>query len=120
MYDIEFGSYLKLLRETKGLTQEQLGDAVGKKKMTISLIENGKNAPPQDEFLNKLIEVLTPTNEEDIKLRDLAAIARKSIPSDIVEYFIQNENLRKTIRIAMENGKNDDDWQKIQEAILND
>lgn len=120
MNDNVFGKYLKLLRESKGLTQEQLGDAVNKKKMTISLIENGKNAPPQDEFLNKLIEELNLTHEEEIKLRDLSAIARRSIPSDIVEYFIENENLRKTIRIAMENGKNNEDWKKIQEAILND
>jgi len=120
LHDNEFGIYLKTLRESKGITQEQLGDAVGKKKMTISLIENGKNAPPQDEFLNKLINVLALTHEEEIRLRDLAALARGRIPSDIVEYFIQNEHIRKTIRLAMEQGKKDEVWQKIQEVIRND
>jgi transcriptional regulator with XRE-family HTH domain len=118
--DNEFGIYLKSIRESKGLTQEQLGDAVGKKKMTISLIENGKNAPPQDVFLDQLIEILNPSRNEEIKLRDLAALARKCIPSDIAEYFIQNKNIRTTIRTAMEKGKSDDFWRKIQQSIIDD
>lgn len=113
MQNNEFGSYLKSLRETKGITQEQLGDAVGKKKMTISLIENGKNDPPQGDFLEKIISALSPSSDEEIRLRDLAAFARGSIPSDILDYFINNESLRAAIRRAKSQGKANADWKKI-------
>lgn len=115
----EFGHFLKTLREAKGFTQRQLGDAVGKNKMTISLIESGKNGPPQDKFLNRIIEVLELESEAKSRLLDYAAIPRKGLPSDIADYFIQHEELRKTIRLAMENGKENDDWRRIQEELLN-
>lgn len=109
----EFGFYLKSLREIKGTTQEQLGDAVGKKKMTISLIENGKNDPPQSDFLENIISALSLNSIEEYKLRDLAALHRGSIPSDIVEYFSENDNIRTAIRRAKSQGKTNDDWQSI-------
>ncbi len=113
MQNNEFGIYLKFLREIKGKTQEQLGDAVGKKKMTISLIENGKNDPPQGDFLEKIISTLSLTTDEEIKIRDLAALARGSIPSDILDYFMDNENLRAAIRRAKAQGRANADWKKI-------
>lgn len=113
MQNNEFGSYLKSLRESRGTTQEQLGESAGKKKMTISLIESGKNDPPQGEFLERIIQALLLTAEEEIHLRDLAALARGSIPSDILAYFKENNNIRSAIRRAKEQGKKNDDWQKI-------
>jgi transcriptional regulator with XRE-family HTH domain len=113
MQNNEFGAYLKSLREARDTTQEQLGEAVGKKKMTISLIENGKNDPPQGDFLEKIIQALLPTADEEIQLRDLAALARGSIPSDILSYFMENKSIRNAIRRAKEQGKSNADWQKI-------
>ena len=109
----EFGSYLKSLREIKGITQEQLGEAVGRKKMTISLLENGKNDPPQGDFLEKIITELYLDSDEDVKIRDLAALPRNCIPSDIIEYFKGNENIRAAIRRAKSQGLTDADWKKL-------
>ena len=113
MRNNEFGFYLKSLREIKGATQEQLGETVGKKKMTISLIENGKNDPPQGDFLENIISALSLNSVEEYKLRDLAALPRGSIPSDILEYFTENENIRTVIRRAKSQGKKNADWQNI-------
>ena len=113
MLNNEFGIYLKSLREIKGTTQEQLGEAVGKKKMTISLIENGKNDPPQGDFLENIISALSLNSVEEYKLRDLAALPRGNIPSDILEYFKENENIRTVIRRAKSQGKKNADWQNI-------
>jgi len=109
----EFGCYLKSLREIKGTTQEQLGEAAGKKKMTISLVENGKNDPPQGDFLENIILALSLNSDEEYKLRDLAALPRGNIPSDILEYFRENENIRTVIRRAKAQGKKNADWQNI-------
>ncbi|MFT8888061.1 MAG: helix-turn-helix transcriptional regulator [Ethanoligenens sp.] len=108
-----FGVQLKMLREAKGITQEQLGEVVCKKKMTISLIENGKNDPPQGEFLEKIISALALTEEEEYGLRDLAALARGAIPSDLLSYFRENEEVRAAIRRAKAQGRTGTDWKSI-------
>lgn len=113
MQNYKFGAYLKLIREAKEITQEQLGETVGKNKMTISLIERGKNDPPQGEFLEKIISTLNLSDDEECKLRDLSALARGCIPSDILDYFNENENIRTAIRRAKAQNKNNTDWQKI-------
>lgn len=46
MHTKTFGKYLRELRENRGLSQGQLGEKVKRNTMTISLIENGKNNPP--------------------------------------------------------------------------
>lgn len=111
----EFGAYLRELRDAKEMTQEQLGEAVGKKKMTISLIESGKNDPPQGDFLEKIILALAPSLDNEIKLRDLSALARNSIPSDFIDYFKANEEIRNAIRRAQKTNKQNADWEKIFE-----
>lgn len=42
---VEFGKRLKFLRERKGLTQEQLAEALGKSHSTVSKLEQGLHAP---------------------------------------------------------------------------
>jgi len=85
-----FGVYLRSLRknQTPPMTQEQLAKAINRSKMTISQFENGKNAPPQGELLEKIISVLTLTPEQENKLRFLSSETRKTIPSDIEVYFL--------------------------------
>lgn len=112
---ISFGIYLRNLRESKNplMSQEMLANKVGKNKMTISQIENGKNAPPQGEFLNGIISALELKAEEEIKIRDLAAIARGAVPSDMLNYFNNSEKLRQAIRWAMKNNLTDAYWGKL-------
>lgn len=111
----EFGKYLKQIRESRepAVSQEKLGELVGKKKMTISLIENGKNAPPQGELLAKIAEALGLKEAEKVTLFDYAAIHRGAVPIDILEYFNEHKELRNAIRRAKEKKLTDADWQKM-------
>jgi len=109
----EFGDYLRKLRLSKQITQEQLASAVQRHKMTISQIENGKNDPPQGEFLENIIQVLTLTDEEANELRDLSALARDSIPIDILDYFKSNAGLRAAIRRAKLKDISSIEWENI-------
>jgi transcriptional regulator with XRE-family HTH domain len=109
----EFGDYLKKLRLSKQITQEQLAAAVKRHKMTISQIENGKNDPPQGDLLESIIQALTPTPEEANELRDLSAFARDSIPIDILDYFKNNSGIRAAIRRAKSKDISRIEWEKL-------
>lgn len=111
---ITFGQYLRQLRESRepSVSQEKLGELIGKKKMTISLIENGKNAPPQGELLLSIATALDLGEEERVLLFDYAAIPRGTIPLDILNYFNSHAELRNAIRRAQKNKYTDADWLK--------
>jgi transcriptional regulator with XRE-family HTH domain len=113
--DNQFGNYLRELRESREsvITQEKLGELVRRNKMTINLIENGKNDPPKGELLEAIIKALNLTDKEKIKFRDMAAIARGAVPSDILDYFNGSEALRNAIRRAKDKGLTDADWEKL-------
>ena len=111
----EFGQYLRQLRESKSptISQETLGEMVGKKKMTISLIENGKNDPPQGELLLKIAKALDLGETETIEFFDLAAIPRGAVPNDILDYFNTHPELRKAIRRAKQKNMPDAAWLQL-------
>lgn len=50
----EFGTYLKGLRKTRGLTLTQLGELIGYSNPYLSQIENGLKGFPSPELLKKL------------------------------------------------------------------
>jgi len=109
----EFGDYLRKLRISKRVTQEQLATAVQRHKMTISQIENGKNDPPQGDLLENIIQALKITSDEANELRDLSALARDSIPIDILDYFKSNAGLRTAIRRAKLKDISSTEWEKL-------
>ena len=115
MSDNEFGIYLRKLRSTRQppVTQETLAIAVGRNKMTISQFEQGKNAPPRGELLDKIIAALKLSDDEEKQLRFLAAEQRKTVPGDIEDYFFKNPVICKAIRAAQKSNAGDAEWEKI-------
>ena len=111
----EFGAFLRNLRKKHDpeITQEQLADIVGKKKMTISQIENGKNAPPQGEFLQQIAKALDLTSDEKTQFYDLAAVARGAVPNDILDYFNKHAELRNAIRRAQKIKLPNSAWKQL-------
>ncbi|MBQ8540800.1 MAG: helix-turn-helix domain-containing protein [Clostridia bacterium] len=110
-----FGAYLRELRNSRSpsMTQEELANAIGRSKMTISQFEKEKNAPPQGELLNKIIVALKATDDEENTLRFLAAEYRKKVPGDIEEYFFNNPCVCKAIRAAKNANLSNSDWEKV-------
>ena len=51
-----FKDRLKLLREQKGLSQEELGKSVGLSKSTIGIYETGSREPKELEILDRLAD----------------------------------------------------------------
>lgn len=108
-----FGECLREFRENKGLSQGQLGEEVKRKTMTISLIENGKNNPPNGKLLEDLIRVLKLDEKEANTLRNLSAIERNELPNDISIYIKKNMDIFDTIRRGMKQNKKSTDWENV-------
>lgn len=119
MKNNRFGEYLRLMRQMQNptMTQEQLGLAIGRGKMTISQFESGKNAPPTGELLNKLVDALVLTPEQTQELIFLSSEERRSIPSDIEDYFFDHPSICKAIRAGKAALVDDSFWEKVSERI---
>ena len=55
---LEIGQKIKILRKTRGLTQEQLAEKLGCKRATISNYEIGRRSPQNVKELEKLADAL--------------------------------------------------------------
>lgn len=113
MHTRTFGECLRELRENRGLSQGQLGEKVKRKTMTISLIENGKNNPPNGNLLNDLIQALKLNEEEANRLRNLSAIERNELPNDISIYIKKHMDIFDAIRRGMKQNKKSIDWKNV-------
>lgn len=117
--NVEFGQYLRSVRQAKKISIRQLAKAVSKTPTYISDIENGNNKPPERELLDRIIAELHLEEFPDIRNRlyDLAAKERKDVPADIKEYLMENESILKIIRTAKESPNEKQIWAKVSQII---
>lgn len=114
MENSAFGTYYKKIRTEKKITQDYVANKVKRKKMTISLIESGKNEPPTGELLLEMINALGNISEEEkANLLILSAKSRKLVPIDISEYFFSNPEIYFAIKRGLKKNKKNVDWTKI-------
>lgn len=66
----EFGEKIKRMRQNRGLTQEQLAEAVDISQRALSAIERGENFVTS-ETIDKLLKALNTTSEELFSLNHL-------------------------------------------------
>lgn len=116
---VEFGQYLRSVRQAKKISIRQLAKAVSKTPTYISDIEKGNNKPPERELLDRIIAALHLEEFPDIRNRlyDLAAKERKDVPADIKEYLMENESILKIIRTAKESPNEKQIWAKVSQII---
>ena len=117
--NVEFGQYLRSVRQAKKISIRQLAKAVSKTPTYISDIEKGNNKPPERELLDEIIAALQLEEFPDVrnKLYDLAAKERKDVPADIKEYLMENESILKIIRTAKESPNEKQIWEKVSQII---
>lgn len=117
--NVEFGQYLRSVRQAKKISIRQLAKVVSKTPTYISDIEKGNNKPPERELLDRIIAALHLEEFPDIrnKLYDLAAKERKDVPADIKEYLMENESILKIIRTAKESPNEKQIWAKVSQII---
>lgn len=68
MNNVEFGSFLRKTRKSRGMTLEELGNKVDLSKSYLANIENGRRNVPSPEVLQKLSEALC-IEHKDLMIR---------------------------------------------------
>ena len=82
----EFGEKIRRMRQNRGLTQEQLAEAIDVSQRALSAIERGENFVTS-ETIDKLLKTLNTTSEELFALNHLKS--QNELLSEI------NKNLSK-------------------------
>lgn len=118
--DSEFGGYVKQLRKRRQMSQEQLADRLGRKKMTVSLWETGGNDPPQGAMLREIAKILCDTEQEQVKLYKLASKARKTLPSEIVDMCLTHPSLFDLLLSPDAAQYTDQEWQEAARYLKNE
>ena len=98
---MNFGSFLRELREKKKLRQEDLAKAINVSTVYICDIEKGRRNPPDIEKLRIWESQLGLTDHEKARFYNMAGTERKEIPPDIVEYMLKHPEARAAIRRIM-------------------
>jgi len=78
-----FASYLRKLRVHRGYKQKTLAHQLGYEPSYISALERGEKGPPKQDFINRLIQGLALTEEEQGALANALKLSRRhiSLPS---------------------------------------
>ena len=112
----KFGELVKQYRGNK--TLKVLGDEIGVTAAYLSDIEKGNRFPTKN-IMDKFIDIFKLEGEERNFFYD--AVAKESsnnkVSGDIAEYIMENELLRKFIRIAQNKKVDKNYWKKITKEL---
>ena len=98
---MNFGLYLRKLREARNLRQIDLAEKIGVSTVYISDIERGRRNPPDSEKLRIWVDQLSLSQNEASIFYDLVGDARGSAAPDIMEYLNSNQAAIRAIRRIM-------------------
>ncbi|MDK9711208.1 helix-turn-helix domain-containing protein [Acidaminobacter sp.] len=107
-----FGDFISQRRYAKGITVRKMAELISMSPGYYNDIEKGRRNPPDSEVLNKLITVLSISEEDQIEFYDLVGKAREEVSPDLPNYIMQNEVVRVALRIAKEKAS-PEDWRKF-------
>lgn len=82
-----FSRYFHQLRMTYAIRQVELAALMNYEQSYISAMESGKKGPPTTDFIERLIEALSLTQDEQNELHDAVTASQRKliIPADIHE-----------------------------------
>ena len=112
-----FGEYINKKRQQKGKTLRGFAEELDISPSYLSDIENGNRSAPNQDVLNKMIELLELNKEESNKLLDLAAASKETVADDLKEMINENETLRDFLR-RLRDSHSGDEWYVVFDRML--
>lgn len=112
---LQFGRYIETLRKNKGKSLRETAKAIKVSPQYYSEVEKGRSSTFTSERLKLLARFLLLNNEESHALYDMAAESRSSndivTPQDCADYMIGNSYVIEALRLSMETGAGEKEWQ---------
>lgn len=112
----DFGEFLVQKRLQRDISAKWLAEALGISQVYMCDIEKGRRHISES-LLPRLADILLLSEEDRCMIYDLAAKSKNTISSDLLEYIMQNDVVRKVLRAAQRNGVSDETWQEFIERI---
>ncbi len=109
---MDFGSYLRQLREQRSLRQTDIAEILGVSAVYICDIEKGRRNPLDHNKIAILARRMEMSEDEVSQLFDLAGVARGSVAPDISDYLEKNPSAKDAIRRIVSRGISFD-WNRI-------
>ena len=109
-----FGEYISYLRTSRNYSLRELAEMIGISPYYLCSIENGRKKNPNIKILGKMYLAFDLRKEE---LLDLYAKANDQASADIVDYIMENDKLRSSIR----DGRDEESemyWREFIERII--
>lgn len=113
----DFGEFLVQKRLQRGISAKWLADTLGISRVYMCDIEKGRRRI-SDKLLQRLDELLLLSDEERYEMYDLAAISKNAVSSDLLDYIMHNDVVRKALRVAQKNNVPDDTWREFIAQII--
>ncbi len=102
-----FGAFLKEKRNSRVITLRAMAELIGVKPGYYGDLEAGRRTPLDLEFLDRMKDALSLSDEDSQKLYDLAGKAREAAPPDLTGYINSTPKARVALRVA------DEDWERF-------
>lgn len=112
----DFGNFLVQKRLQRDISAKWIAEALGISQVYMCDIEKGRRHISES-LLPRLAELLLLSEEDRCMMYDLAAKSKNTISADLLEYVMQNEVVRKALRMAQKSGVSDETWQEFVERI---
>lgn len=113
----DFGEFLVQKRLQRGISAKWLADALGISQVYMCDIEKGRRRV-SEKLLKRLAELLLLSEDERYEMYDLAAKSDNSVSFDLSDYIMQNDVVRKALRVAQKNSVSDEKWQEFIAQII--
>lgn len=107
---MNFGTYIKSARVKAKISQRDLAEQAGIDFTYLSKIENGRMAPPSEETIRKIANILGEDAETLIILAD-------KIPSNYKQVLQSNPKVPMLLRTLGETSLNDDKLERLLKQI---
>ncbi|NPV01775.1 MAG: helix-turn-helix domain-containing protein [Brevinematales bacterium] len=115
---MKFGEYLKLIRLENEITLRRLAKTTGIDAAYLSRVERSVSPAPQKaDILNKLIEALKVSGEQETKFRDLSAAENGEYPNDIKNELKENRAIPILLRTINNKKLTDQEIKDLTELI---
>ena len=120
--NMRFGEFIKSrrMRDPRELTLKDVAKVLDISLSMLSDIEQGRRKPFDDDRIEKFCEYLSLPGEDKALMRDLAAVEKREIPSDIDDIMMHSEigdMARFALRMSNEGVLDADDWRTLIQKI---